>query len=157
MIIKIKTKIKECFNRFVRILIYPSVMNILRFDVRIFTDPDRVFVSKTAYLCNALLNTNSGTITIGEYTFFSHNVSIITGTHDYSLTGRDRMTYFPKNGYDIVIGNGVWIGSNVTIIGPCVIGDNSVIAAGAVVINDVTANSVVAGVPAKLIRMIPVK
>ena len=150
------SRIKKCIHRIIRMLIYRSVMDIIRFDVRIFTNPERVFISKTAYLSNALLNTNSGTITIGEYTFFGQNVSIITGTHDYSRLGRDRINYYPKNGYDIVIGNGVWIGSNATILGPCVIGDNAVVAAGAVVVNDVPANSIVGGVPAKFIRMIEV-
>jgi acetyltransferase-like isoleucine patch superfamily enzyme len=134
-------------------LIHP-IIKIILFSPRIFTDANRLHIADTALISNALLNTNSGTITIGEYTFFSHNVAVITGTHNYQLYGKERRDTFPKEGYDIVIGNGVWVGSNVTILGPCVIGDNAVIAAGAVVTNDVPANYIVGGVPAKLIKKI---
>lgn len=50
------------------------------------------------------------------------------------------------------IGNDVWIGGNVTILPGVTIGNNVVIAAGAVVTKDVTDNSLVGGVPAKLIK-----
>ncbi len=48
------------------------------------------------------------------------------------------------------IGNNVFIGTNSTIIPNIIIGENAVIAAGAVVIRDVPANTLVAGVPAVL-------
>jgi putative colanic acid biosynthesis acetyltransferase WcaB len=51
------------------------------------------------------------------------------------------------------IGDHVDIGCNVVIIGPLTIGDNAVIGAGSVVVKDVPANAVVAGNPAKVIRM----
>jgi maltose O-acetyltransferase len=50
------------------------------------------------------------------------------------------------------IGNDVWIGGNVTILPGVTIGNNVVVAAGAVVNKDVPDNSLVGGVPAKLIR-----
>lgn len=52
----------------------------------------------------------------------------------------------------VKVGNGVWIGMNATILKGVTIGDNAVIAAGSVVVRDVPANSVVAGVPAKVIK-----
>ena len=55
---------------------------------------------------------------------------------------------------EIVIGNNVWIGDKVTILGGVHIGDNVIIAANAVVTKDVLSNSVVAGVPAKVIKTI---
>lgn len=51
-----------------------------------------------------------------------------------------------------VIGNNVHISSGAKILGPITIGDNVIIGAGAVVISDVPSNSVVAGVPAKIIK-----
>ena len=52
----------------------------------------------------------------------------------------------------IVVGNNVHIGTNAIIMPGVVIGDNSVIACGAVVTHNVPANSVVGGVPAKVIE-----
>ncbi len=54
----------------------------------------------------------------------------------------------------IHIGKRVWIGSNATVLPGVTIGDGAVVAAGAVVTRDVPANTVVGGVPAKVIRHI---
>ncbi|WP_289089151.1 DapH/DapD/GlmU-related protein [uncultured Veillonella sp.] len=55
----------------------------------------------------------------------------------------------------IIIGDDVWIGGNVTIIGGVSTGNNVIVAAGAVVVEDVPDNCIVAGVPAKLIKKLP--
>ena len=52
----------------------------------------------------------------------------------------------------VKIGNGVWVGAHATILSGVTIGDNAVIAAGAVVTKDVPANAVAGGVPAKIIK-----
>ena len=54
----------------------------------------------------------------------------------------------------IVLGKKVWVGSNATILQGVTIGDNAVIAAGAVVTKDVPANTIVGGVPARVIKRI---
>lgn len=54
--------------------------------------------------------------------------------------------------YQIVIGNDVWIGSHVKLVGGITIGDGAVIAAGAVVTKDVPPYTIVGGVPAKIIK-----
>ena len=59
-------------------------------------------------------------------------------------------------GIDITIGDNVWIGGNVLVCPGVTIGNNAVVAAGAVVVKNVEANTVVGGVPAKLIKRIPV-
>jgi acetyltransferase-like isoleucine patch superfamily enzyme len=94
----------------------------------------------------------SGEVTIGENTFFGHGVKILTGRHHIELFGSERVFNYPKSGFDIVIGDGVWVCSGVIIISPCVIGNNSVIGAGSVVTKDIPANQVWAGNPAKYIR-----
>jgi maltose O-acetyltransferase len=55
-------------------------------------------------------------------------------------------------GMPVTIGNDVWIGGNCTILPGVTIGNNVVVAAGAVVTKDVPDNCLVAGVPAKVIR-----
>lgn len=104
-----RTRGRSCIYRIIRGLLCPFVMDIMLNYVRIFVDPKRVRIEKTATMSNALLNTNSGTITISEYMLCDQNVSINTETHDYSL-GRDRMRGIPQKGQDTVIGDGAWTG-----------------------------------------------
>lgn len=74
-------------------------------------------------------------------------------TLNHGLTPEDRKTTYPA---PIVLGKNVWIGSNATILQGVTIGDNAIVAAGAVVTKDVAANTVVGGVPAKFIRNIEI-
>lgn len=53
---------------------------------------------------------------------------------------------------EVIIGNNVWIGDKATILAGVHVGDNAIIAANAVVTEDVPANCIVAGVPAKIIK-----
>lgn len=52
----------------------------------------------------------------------------------------------------ITVGDNVWFGANVTVVGGVTIGDNSIIGAGSVVVHDIPANVIAAGNPAKVIR-----
>jgi acetyltransferase-like isoleucine patch superfamily enzyme len=105
-------------------------------------------------LSNTFFNLNSGSVSIGEFTFFGNNVTVITGSHDISKTNKERWA-FPREGNNIVIGKGVWIASNAIILGPCIIGDNAVIASGSVVLSGTyESNTLYAGVPAKYKRTI---
>ncbi|MEQ6121662.1 serine acetyltransferase [Reichenbachiella sp. MALMAid0571] len=72
----------------------------------------------------------------------------------HSTTIGCKMNGDGSQGSSPVIGNNVEVGANVVILGDISIGDNSKIAAGSVVISDVTPNSIVAGNPAKVIRQI---
>lgn len=110
---------------------------------------DRVRVDDAVDLHDAILNVNGGTITIHSFAFFGHGCCLLTGTHDHSLKGAERMTHVPRSGRDIVIETGVWLASNVTVIGPCRIGAHAVVAAGAVVREDVAPGEIVGGVPAR--------
>ncbi len=115
-------------------------------------DRSRLRIAPTATVNNALFNLSSGTITVGQHSFFGHNVCVLTGTHDTSKFGEERKKAIPKEGRDVVIGEGVWLSSNVTVIGPCKIGDHAVVGACSLVQHDVDAYAVVAGVPAKEIK-----
>lgn len=121
----------------------------------IYPDATRVHVHPTAVLNNALLNVSSGDITIGPYAFFGHDVSLLTGTHDFSKFGAERQVAVPKVGRDIGIGEGVWLASNVVVVGPCSIGDHAVVGVGSLVLSDVEPYTVVAGSPATVRATIP--
>jgi acetyltransferase-like isoleucine patch superfamily enzyme len=54
----------------------------------------------------------------------------------------------------IVLGNNIWVGAKVTFLDGCQVGDNSVVAAGAVVNGVYPPNSIIGGVPAKVIKAI---
>jgi putative colanic acid biosynthesis acetyltransferase WcaF len=89
---------------------------------------------------------NQGKISIGANTVISQKTYLCASTHDY--TKRD----FPLVLKPIQIGNGVWIAAGA-FVGPQVrIGDYAVIAACAVVIKNVDANTIVGGNPAKFIK-----
>ena len=121
----------------------------------IFGDVRRVHIDSTAVVNNAHFNTVSGEISIGSYVFFGHGVCLLTGTHDISRRNRERQLAFPTSGRDITVSEGVWIAGNATVLGPCTIGEHSVVAAGAVVVGDVPPYTVVAGVPARKIGDVP--
>lgn len=116
-------------------------------------DSSLVTIDPTSQVNDALFNTASGTITVGAFVGLGHGVSLLTGSHDYTKRGHDRLRT-PMSGYDIVIEDGAWLASNVTVIGPCRIGRDSVVAAGSVVTKDVPAGAIVAGVPARVVRHI---
>lgn len=114
--------------------------------------PERVHVAATAVVNDALLNTESGSITVGEHAFFGHRVSVLTGTHDIARRGLERQRAVPREGRDVHVGEGAWVGSGAILIGPCRIGAHAVVAAGAVVTADVAPETIVAGVPARPVR-----
>jgi acetyltransferase-like isoleucine patch superfamily enzyme len=106
-------------------------------------------------LCNNFLaNTNSGDIWIEDYVFFGKNVCLITGTHDYTKFDRERVESYPRSGQNIILRRGAWIATNATIIGPCEVGVGAVVAAGSVVTENVPPYVVVAGVPARVVKVL---
>ena len=92
-------------------------------------------------------------IRIGNNCLIGPDVGIYTAGHRLEPEGRTLDVY----GMPITIGNDVWIGGNSTILPGVTIGDGAVVAAGAVVTKDVEPNTIVGGVPAKLIKKIEIK
>lgn len=120
----------------------------------LFGDESRLNISQTAIVNNALFNLVSGSVFVEDYVFFGHSVSVLTGTHDYNKFGRDRQVSVPDCDRDIIIKRGTWIASNATVLGGVIIGEHSVVAAGSLVKDDVPSYSIVAGIPAKVIKRI---
>lgn len=88
-----------------------------------------------------------GGVFIGDRCQIGHNVVFATLNHGLSPEERRTMTPAP-----IVLGKNVWVGSNSTILQGVTIGDNAIVAAGAVVTKDVAPNTVVGGVPAHYLK-----
>ena len=85
-------------------------------------------------------------ITIGEHVAISHDVTIM----DSDAHAIDRDDYVETK--PVHIGNHVWIGTKATILKGVSIGNGAIVAAGAVVTKDVPAHTMVAGVPAKVVK-----
>lgn len=89
-------------------------------------------------------------VTIGNNCSFSYRNMIITTTHDFN-------NYSTVIAKPIIIGNNVWITTNVIILPGVTIGDNTVIGAGSVVTKDIPSGVFAAGNPCKIIRSIQLK
>ncbi|MCO1654057.1 acyltransferase [Pseudonocardia humida] len=126
----------------------------LRWAPRVYGDERKLHVHPTAVVNDALFNLSSGEITVEEYAFFGHGVSVLTGTHDITVFDRARQVTVPKSGRDVVIGRGAWISTNALVLGPCRIGEHAVVAAGSVVLADVEPFTVVGGTPARVLSTI---
>ena len=123
------------------------------------------YIDANCYLCDS---------TIGSFTSIAHDVKIEKWTHPsrgfistspvfYSSRNQCGKTFANKqlfneeltiDGRSCLIGNDVWIGCGVTIIGGVTIGDGAIVAAEALVNRNVPPYAVVGGVPAKVIRYI---
>ncbi len=96
-------------------------------------------------------------ITLGDKVWIGANVTIATPMHPLLARERTCLEY-PDGHHDleyaapVTIGDGCWICSGATICGGVTIGENTVVAAGAVVTKDMPANCLVGGVPARVIR-----
>lgn len=88
-------------------------------------------------------------ITFGDNVMLGPNVTFTTVSHP---TDPKRRITAEEYAEPITVGNNVWFASNVVVLPGVTIGDGAVIAAGAVVRNNVAANTVVAGIPARVIK-----
>lgn len=105
---------------------------------------------------NFIVNSNAyfhglGGIEIGDYVLIGPNVVISSGKHEYKQnTGPVMLQHItPKK---IIIGNGVWIGANAVIMPGVHLAEGTVVGAGAVVTKSTKPFTVVAGVPAKVVK-----
>lgn len=91
----------------------------------------------------------TGAVSIGERVTVGHGTSFITAQHAIGPAEKRCGVVTPL---PISVGDGVWIGANVTILPGVSIGSGAVVAAGSVVTETVAEDTLVGGVPAKLIR-----
>ena len=106
-------------------------------------------IGKNVFINHACSFLDMGGITIENNVLIGPKVNFITENHPLDPVNRRALVSKP-----IVIKRNAWIGAAVTILPGVTVGENSVVAAGAVVTADVPANSIVGGVPAKFIKNI---
>ncbi|WP_071597051.1 CatB-related O-acetyltransferase [Niabella aurantiaca] len=112
-------------------------------------------------------NTTLYNVKVGKFCSISENVRMGLGTHPTNFFSTSPIFFSKKNGtglqwrtdniYDdeakaSEIGNDVWIGANVSIMGGIKIGNGAIIGAHSLVTKDVEPYAIVGGVPAKLIK-----
>ena len=96
-------------------------------------------------------NTIIGPVTIGSHVNLAQGITVTALNHNFE----DKNMCIDEQGVStkpVVIGDDVWIGANAVILPGVTIGKHAVVAAGAVVTTDVPENTVVGGVPAKVIK-----
>ena len=152
-------KVKKALHRISRILIlkkgiYCNYGKGCIFKNGVFADEDTIignynFIGRFTTITNAK---------IGNYCSIAPFVTIGPGEHDLnSVSTSERINAYKENRKslicgDIIIGNDVWIGTNVVVLRNVHVGDGAVLAAGAVVNKDVPPYAIVGGVPARIIR-----
>jgi acetyltransferase-like isoleucine patch superfamily enzyme len=104
-------------------------------------------IGKNVFINHACTFMDRGGITLGDNVLIGPKVNLITTGHPLELENRRSTISKP-----IIIKKYAWLGANVTVMPGVTIGENAIVAAGAVVTKDVPANTIVAGVPAKVIR-----
>ncbi len=113
-----------------------------------------IFIGERTYLgtgCFVSSDPHEATIRIGRCCAIAHGVHLRTTSYQRNP---DFSTAFdaPSEYGDIVVGDYVWIGNHVYIGGGITIGSNVIIGANSVITHDVEPNTVVGGVPARIIR-----
>ncbi|ATO45458.1 hypothetical protein C5L30_001936 [Companilactobacillus farciminis] len=106
-------------------------------------------IGKNVFINSGSMFTDMGGIYLGDNVLIGPNVTIASVNHRIDPEQRRHLDL-----KSVYIHDNAWIGSNVTVIPGVVIGENSIVGAGAVVTKNVPANTIVGGVPAQIIRTI---
>ncbi|MQS76200.1 DapH/DapD/GlmU-related protein [Companilactobacillus halodurans] len=109
-------------------------------------------IGKKVYISSCSMFVDLGGIYIGDKVLIGPNATIASVNHQVQPSKRRHLELKP-----VYIHDNAWLGANVTITPGTVIGENAVVAAGAVVTRNVPANTIVGGVPASVIKTIKEK
>ena len=108
-----------------------------------------ISIGKNVFINHACSFLDMGGITIEDHVLIGPRVNLVTENHPLDPADRRALVCKP-----VVIKRNAWIGAGATVLPGVTIGENAVVAAGAVVSKDVPANTVVGGIPAKFIKAI---
>ncbi|MGC6415396.1 MAG: acyltransferase [Bacteroidia bacterium] len=123
------------------VTIHPSVL---------IRNPEGISIGDNSNINHGCELHGRGGLKIGSNTLFAYNIIVFTDTRLFKTEALLKSVKGRK-ATPVVIGDDVWIGANVLIMGNVEISDHSVIAAGSVVTKDVPSWAIVAGNPAQII------
>jgi acetyltransferase-like isoleucine patch superfamily enzyme len=106
----------------------------------------RCKISSHTFICEG--------VTIEDNVFVGHGVVFINDAYPRATAGGELQTQADWKVEKTVVKKGASIGSGATILSKVTIGENAIVGAGSVVTKDVPANSIVAGNPARVLRII---
>jgi len=156
---KIYWSLLRAKRRFAMILLKPlfrSSGNNFKFDpygtysYQTISVGDDVYIGPGAYFL-----ASESSIEIGNKVMFGPNVTIVAGDHNSTQIGAymfDVKEKLPENDLPVIIQSDVWVGTGVIIMKGVTIGTGSIVAASALVTKDVPPFTIVAGVPARVIK-----
>ena len=137
-------EVRDLFSRLTGVTVDPSFWMLPPF----YTDFGKnIRVGKNVFINHGCEFMDRGGITLEDDVLIGPKVNLITINHPMEPTQR-RSTFCAP----IVIKRNAWIGVGASVMPGVTIGENAVIAANAVVTSDVAANSVVGGIPAKVLK-----
>ena len=110
---------------------------------------ENINVGKNVFINHACTFMDRGGITLEDNVLIGPKVNLITTNHPVNPSERKATVSKP-----VIIKKGAWIGVGATILPGVTIGENSIVAAGAVVSKNVPDNVIVGGIPAKIIKTI---
>ncbi len=115
----------------------------------VFQEGFNINIGNNVFINSQCQFDTSAKITIEDNVIISHQVSFITGSHKIGSHNNRAGDYNPQ---PIVVKKGAWICAKAIILPGIIVGEGSIVAAGAVVTKDVPQDVMVAGVPAKIIK-----
>ncbi|KGQ53367.1 DapH/DapD/GlmU-related protein [Gallibacterium anatis] len=137
---------RACLEKVIGASVDPSVQVNLPF----YTDFGRhIRLGKRVFINSGVMFTDLGGITIEDDVLIGPRANLISVNHPSDPALRRGLLLQP-----VTLKKNCWIGTNATVLPGVTVGENAIVAAGAVVNRDVPANSIVAGVPAKVIKTI---
>ena len=123
---------------------------IIRTGVYIF-NPEKITIGDNVSIHPMCYIEGYGGVEIGNDVSIAHGTSVISVNHGYEAVDVP-IKFQPVVPGKIVIRDNVWIGAKASLLSGVTIGSGSIVGAGAVVTHDVEENSIVGGVPARMIR-----
>lgn len=141
----------------VRFNIWKARLGALGSDSKIYPrivihSPDMVYIGRNVAIAEFVHIWGGGGVTIGDHTMIASHCAITSQTHETNPNAR--RTNILKA---VKIGRNVWIGTGATIMPGVTVGDDAIIAAGAIVTRDVASGATVSGMPARSmgVRLMP--